>query len=292
MVDAAVKFLDERDAELSRRLGFDVHDPTSPITVRYVFSANRLADNDAFFAQIMAGMAIAQASRRVVSVNIVAPEDFVTSRLNFERQMEMIDFLWRRHGNPPMTLHAGELTLDISPFETMRNRIRQTIEKGHARRIGHGVSVAWEDDLPGLLTMMRERQVAVEVCLSSNATILKVEGDRHPIHLYLENEIPVTLNTDDEGVSRSNLTNEYVRAVRTYGFSYQQLKTFARNAVAYGFLPGQNLFMGSQRHLAPGFEGVRLPDWTPSEAAKEAMAKSPKLAAQVKLERAFVTFEQ
>lgn len=292
LVEASVKFVEERDAEISKRLGFDVFDPASPTTVRYVFSANRLAENDAFFAQIMAGMAIAQASPRVVSLNIVAPEDFVTGRLNFERQMEMIDYLWRRYGQPPLTLHAGELTLEISPFETMRNRIRQTIVKGHAQRIGHGISIAWEDDLPGLLAMMRERRVAVEVCLTSNASILKVEGDRHPIHLYLENGIPVTLNTDDEGVSRSNLTHEYVRAVRSYGFDYRQLKTFARNALEYSFLPGEGLYRGSYDALRPGFERVRDEDWTPDPDAREAMAGSQKLAAQVRLERAFVAFEK
>ncbi|MBW7929546.1 MAG: adenosine deaminase, partial [Fimbriimonadaceae bacterium] len=126
----------------------------------------------------------------------------------------------------------------------------------------------------------------------SNASILKVEGDRHPIHLYLENGIPVTLNTDDEGVSRSNLTNEYVRAVRSYGFDYRQLKTFARNALEYSFLPGEGLYRGSYDALRPGFERVRDEDWTPDLDAREAMAGSQKLAAQVRLERAFVAFEK
>lgn len=288
------RFLDERDMEVARRLGRgSVSGVEGPTDVRYVASLNRLGPNAEFFATAAAAMAIIQSDRRVVAMNIVAPEDFITARHNFDFQMRALDFLWRRMGKPNLTLHAGELTLEISPYETMRDRIRKTIEVGHARRIGHGVSIAWEDDLPGLFKIMRERGVAVEICLTSNASILKVEGDRHPIHLYLDNGIPLNLNTDDEGVSRSNLTQEYVRAVRTYGFSYPKLKDLVRNGVEYSFLPGEGLFVGRDyRRIRPEFADVRKAAWTPGAAATRLLAANEKLAVQVRLERAFVAFER
>ncbi|MCW5943505.1 MAG: hypothetical protein KIS66_14830 [Fimbriimonadaceae bacterium] len=287
------RYLDQRDAEVARRLGRkSVSGVEGPTDVRYVASLNRLGANAEFFVTAAAAMAIIQADKRVVAMNIVAPEDFVTARQNFDFQMRAIDFLWRRMGRPNLTLHAGELTLEISPYETMRDRIRKTIELGHAKRIGHGVSVAWEDDLPGLLKLMRDQGVAVEICLTSNASILKVEGDRHPIHLYLDNGIPLNLNTDDEGVSRSNLTQEYVRAVRSYGFSYARLKDLVRNGLEYSFLPGEGLYVARDyRRLRPEFAEVRKPSWSPGAAAKRLMDANEKLAIQVRLERAFVAFE-
>ena len=48
--------------------------------------------------------------------------------------------------------------------------------------------------------------------------------------------MPVVLSTDDAGVARIDLTNEYFRAARDYGLSYRQLKAIAGNALRYSFL--------------------------------------------------------
>src|SRR5688572_6576004 len=109
---------------------------------------------------------------------------------------------------PPRSFGAGPAGVNHEQEGYPVVACRTSIETGHARRIGHGVSIAWEDDLPGLLKKMKADGVAVEVCPSSNASILGTEGDRHPSRLYRRAGVPVTLNTDDEGISRSNLTME------------------------------------------------------------------------------------
>ncbi len=76
---------------------------------------------------------------------------------------------------------------------------------------------------------MKQNRIAVEICLSSNEGILGVSRDQHPFPLYRQAGIPVTINTDDEGVSRSNLTMEYVKAARYYALSYPELKDIIRN---------------------------------------------------------------
>lgn len=292
---ASKALLDKRDAEVARAAG--VPPPLSgtagPVNLRYIHNFSRMSSDEAFFCQMALGMALVQADKRVVSVNIVAPEDSVPARQHFDRQMEITDFLWHRMGKPPLTLHAGELTLAIAPMEVMRSRIRKTIEKGHARRIGHGVSVAWEDDLEGLLRTMRDQGIDVEICLSSNASILGVAGDRHPFNLYRRANVPVNLNTDDEGVSRSNLTLEFVKAVQAYRLSYPELKTLVRNSLEYSFLPGPSLYVGRDyARLRPEFQDVRSASWTADATSRRLMAESDKTAVQVRLERAFVEFER
>ena len=81
-----------------------------------------------------------------------------------------------------------------------------------AERIGHGVDVMYEDDARELLKEMADKHVMVEINLSSNEGILGVEGDEHPFPVYRSAHVPVALSTDDEGVSRIDLTHEYVRA--------------------------------------------------------------------------------
>ena len=136
-----------------------------------------------------------------------------------------------------MTLHAGELSLRESPVEPMWDRIRRSIDEGHARRIGHGTSVAWERDLVGLLEQMRAEQVLVEVSLSSSEAILGIANEDHPFDLYRRAGVPLCVCTDDEGVSRSNLTMEYVAAVERYDLGYADLKQLVRNCIDHAFLP-------------------------------------------------------
>ena len=87
-----------------------------------------------------------------------------------------------------------------------------------------------------LLKKMAARKIAVEISLSSSDLILGIKDDDHPLPIYLQYGVPVTLATDDEGVSRSDLTHEYLRAEQGFNFSYLQLKTIARNSVRYSFL--------------------------------------------------------
>ncbi len=269
-----------------------VTSPQSPITARYIVSANRLKADSDFFAVLAAGMALMQTDKRVVGVNIVAPEDHPFARQHFTSQMRILDFLWQQFGHPNITLHAGELTPTISPIETMQTRIRDSIQVGHARRIGHGVSIAWEDNLAELLRDMRKQGVAVEICLTSNAAILGVEGSRHPFALYRKAGVPVTLNTDDEAINRSSLTMEFVRAARTYNLSYADVKTLARNSIAYSFLSGDSLFLDRQYHnLRPAFAGIAHPGWKPSAEAQHLLDASEKMQVQARLEQAFARFE-
>jgi adenosine deaminase len=295
-VTAAKGELDRRDREVPEKVGFPapLSAPDRPVTVRYLTSASRLAPSHEILAVWAAAFSLMRVDRRLVGVNFVAPEDHPVARERFEEQMRLLDFLWRRFDRPNITLHAGELNLFIAPVEDMTHHIRSSIEVGHARRIGHGASVAWEDDVPGLLRKMRDEGIAVEVCPTSAAVILGMEGDRHPFHLYKRAGVPLTINTDDEGVSRSNLTMEYVRAVRSWNLTYSDLKWLARNSLEYSFLPGESLFeRRDYRRPRSPLHRLKERGWaSPAPDEAKRLAASDKATVQVRLERAFVEFER
>ena len=54
--------------------------------------------------------------------------------------------------------------------------------------------------------------------------------------------MPAVLASDDAGVSRIDLSNEYLRAVRDYGLGYEDLKELSRNSLEYSFIPGESLW--------------------------------------------------
>jgi adenosine deaminase len=264
-----------------------------PITVRYTATAFRAAPDEQTFGTWAGGFALMRADPRVVGVNLVAPEDHPLALQRFDGQMRMLDFLWRRFEQPNISLHAGELNLLLSPLEDLTHHIRDSIEIGHARRIGHGTAIAWENDSPGLLRKMRDEGIAVEICPTSEAVIQGAEGDRHPFLLYRRAGVPLTLNTDDEGILRTNLTTEFVRAVRSWNMSYADLKELARNSLEYSFLPGESLFEGRDyRRVRARFRPLARRGWSPNEEDRKTLAASDRATVQARLERAFVEFER
>jgi adenosine deaminase len=208
------------------------------LRVGYIFQVLREFPKEQVFAQIMAGFALAAADRRVVSVNLVQPEDGYNSMHDYHLHMRMVDYAKSIYPSVHITLHAGELGPGVVPPDGLQFHIREAVELGHAERIGHGVDLIYEKDPMGLLREMRDRHVAVEINLTSNDLILGVKGDRHPLPVYRKYGVPVSLSTDDEGVSRSQLTEEFERAVLTYNLTYGDLKEMVRNSIEYSFAPG------------------------------------------------------
>ena len=66
--------------------------------------------------------------------------------------------------------------------------------------------------------------------------ILGVKGDTHPFALYKDRGVPVVISTDDPGILRTSITEEYTRAVYRYNLSYGELKNIVSNSIEYSFL--------------------------------------------------------
>jgi adenosine deaminase len=253
-------------------------DPGCGVTVRFLYQALRGLPKEQVFAQILLGFELAQADPRFVGLNLVMPEDWYVPMHDFELHMKMLDYLHGLYPKVHISLHAGELAMGLVPPEGLSFHIRESIEKGHAERIGHGTSVMNEQDAPALLQEMARRKVLVEICLTSNDVILGVRGDEHPLPVYLRYGVPVALATDDQGVARSDMTHEYVRAAETYRFTYPDLKRLARQSLEHSFLPGESLW--SHRNVCPG------------AACENFLAANERARIQWNLEREFVEFEK
>jgi adenosine deaminase len=133
----------------------------------------------------------------------------------------------------------------------------------------------------------------VEICLTSNDVILGVRGKEHPLPLYLKAGVPVTLATDDPGVSRGDLTTEFTRAATEFDLGYPTLKTLARNSLQYSFLEGTSLWSDGgkyTRFATPCREAV--PGGKPTADCGTFLSANAKAMAQWKLEQRFRQFER
>src|SRR5581483_3535783 len=252
IVASTRKDLDASEAQMHSRLkcGTAQADPGCNVTVRYLYQVLRGLSPEQVFAQIVTGFELAQSDSRVVGLNLVMQEDWYVPMHDFDLHMHMLDYLHGVYPKVHISLHAGEISMGLVTPTEMRSHIRESIELGHAERIGHGVDVMNEDHAIDLLHEMAAKNILVEICLTSNDSILGVKENDHPFPTYLRYSVPVTLASDDEGVSRSDLTHDYLRAVESYNLSYADLKRLARQSLEHSFLPGASLWVDAQ-HFRP-----------------------------------------
>lgn len=264
------------------------------VKINFIVEISRNQSNDQLFEeQVQTAFNYIKKYQNVVAVNLVGPEDGILSQTHFSSQMEIIDQLWKDNGSPYLTLHAGELTSTFSSLDYMTNRIEKSIEQGHARRIGHGVSLEWEKNMFEVLKKMHQNQIALEVCFSSNKKILNVENGDHPAKLYDKKGVPLTLNPDDPAVTKTNQSHEFFLAYKHYFPSYSKLKEFARNSLQYAAEPGLRLYQSTYPHeLHPSFEKIQEKEWQPTPEAVALMEQSDILQKQIELERAFISYEE
>jgi hypothetical protein len=243
-IDAAEQ---QRDSDL--KCGTEKADAGCKVTQRYIYQVLRGIPKQMVFAQILAGFEMASRDPRVVGFNLVMPEDYYVPMRDYDLHMRIIDFLKPLYPKVHITLHAGELAPGLVPPDGLTFHIREAVEKGHAERIGHGVDVMEEDNAIDLLKEMAQRNVMVEINLTSNDVILGVEGNEHPLAAYLKYGVPVALSTDDEGVSRSDMSMEYVRAATDQDLTYAQLKAMARTSLEHAFIAGESLWRDGHKFL-------------------------------------------
>jgi hypothetical protein len=279
--------LDQAEARMHALLacGTPAAQPGCRVTVRYLAQVIRVFPPEQVFAQAALAQALVLADVRVVGFNLVAPEDDRVTLRDYAVQMRMLGYLGRQHPSVALSLHAGELALGLVPPEELRFHIRSAVEVAGARRIGHGVDIMQEDEPLQLLAEMARRRVLVEINLTSNDVILGVSGDRHPFPTYRRLGVPVALSTDDEGVSRIDLTHEYLRAVESYRLTYDDLETLARNSLEYSFLAGDSLWASASPYvLAPPCAEAEPTAPEPPAACRTLLAASDKAREQWRLE--------
>jgi adenosine deaminase/aminodeoxyfutalosine deaminase len=133
-------------------------------------------------------------------------------------------FAFARRAGLRLTAHAGE---SMGP-----ESVWAALELG-AERIGHGIASAQD---PGLMRHLRENDIPLEICITSNLVTGVVKRlKEHPIRRLYDAGVPIVLNTDDPAMFGCTLTDEYRLAARIFGFSETELRGIAENGFRYAF---------------------------------------------------------
>jgi adenosine deaminase len=152
--------------------------------------------------------------------------DLAGDELHFPAVPHAEAFALARRWEIPITIHAGE--------GGKAENIREAVFDHGAARIGHGVALQKD---PELLKRVRDHGTVFEICLTSNLQTCSVPSlATHPFKKFLDEDVRVTLNTDDPVISNILLTDEFELAAREFKLSEPQIHELLVNAAQAAFV--------------------------------------------------------
>lgn len=190
------------------------------ISLLWIFDSVRQFGPDA--AQKVFELAVQYHDRNVVAIGIGGDEQKGPPELFRDA------YAWAADHGMRLTAHAGENGPPESVWGALNLR---------AERIGHGLT-AFHD--PDLVEELAERQIPIEICLTSNLRTGLCPGlSEHPVKSYFDHGLMITLNSDDPAIFGTTLAREYQLAQQTFGFTDEHLRELARNSFEASFLPAE-----------------------------------------------------
>jgi adenosine deaminase len=168
----------------------------------------------------LADLTVAYKGRGVVAFDLAGAE------YNYPAKKHRDAFFTVINKNMATTIHAGEAYGPES--------IHQALHYCRANRIGHGTRL-YED--PDLMQFVKDFRIPLEICLTSNVQTHAVPSyEEHPLRLYYDEGLVVTLNTDNRLMSGTTVTDEYLRAHERLAFTWDELRHVARMGFESAFL--------------------------------------------------------
>jgi adenosine deaminase len=176
-----------------------------------------------------------------------------------EKGMEVLDWVESKNDNiVSIDLGGSEERFPAKPYKSVYQRARrmglhlvahageaagpksiwQAVTELEVEHVGHAVAAIQE---PKLMEHLKKRNIAIESCPTSNVRTQVVNAIKnHPIRVFHNFGLVVTLNTDDPSMFGTDMNNEYLQLHHQLGFSLQELFNLSLNAVNSSFLPEES----------------------------------------------------
>ncbi|MBK0370146.1 adenosine deaminase [Flavobacterium agrisoli] len=249
------KYSETYNQNIIAKLHQDLKIDDKQFTMRYQNFVLRFMEPVDLFKNLVIAFTSANSSDLIAGVNIVSPEDGQISMQDYWLHMQFFKFCHDQFPKVKYSMHAGELKLGLVQPEELTWHINAAVRTAGANRIGHGVAVAYEQNAYDLLQYMAKNTIPIEINLVSNEFILKVKNDEHPFTSYKQFGVPIVISTDDAGILRTNMTQQFVLLAKRYPeVSYADIKKYVYNSIAYSFIKDSKVKKQLQEDLDTRFK--------------------------------------
>ncbi|BAH05800.1 adenosine deaminase [Clostridium kluyveri] len=176
------------------------------------------------------GIELVNTAKKYVGKGVVAV-DLAGNESDFPPEIHEEAFTLARKYGLHRTVHAGETGLP--------ENIIKSINILGAERIGHG-TYAYKDK--EIITCLKENRIPLEVCITSNVNTSAVTSyQEHPIKKYLDEDLIITVNTDNTTVSNTNLIEEFNYLIKYQSFRFDDIKKVIKNGIESSFASKEDI---------------------------------------------------
>jgi adenosine deaminase len=211
------------------------------VDLAWILEIKRNQPFEKFWKDAVLVFAIANKVSDIVAINMVQPEYASYAQQDYVKQMKLLEILKLYYPKVKVVIHAGEVPVEFAK-QSQVDHIKIALDTLNPFRIGHGTMITYEKDYSSTLAKMAKANIPVEINLTSNDQVLGINAQNHPLQIYLKSDVPVVISSDDPGVSRNNLSHEYMRAILEQKMTLEQIIQANRNSLNYSLLPGKSLW--------------------------------------------------
>ncbi len=226
LIDENVQYIETRSGIGDQEIIEEIQRDNPEFEVKYIFQSSRSASRKRI-AQSLSRTLDLRAKNPDLNIgfDLVEEEDkehtnlfFINELLEARRKAE------QRNITLPLYLHSGE-------SNWMENENILDAILLDTKRIGHGISLFKH---PLLMQIVKERDIAIEVCPISNQVLGYVADLRnHPAVLYINSGLPVVICPDDPGIWKCTFSDDFYAAFMAWGLDLKCLKQLAMNSLIY-----------------------------------------------------------
>jgi adenosine deaminase len=174
-----------------------------------------------------------------------------------KKHVDAFQFIQRANFN--ITIHAGEAF--------GKESIWQAIQWCGAHRVGHATrlieDIVLDDDgevlsFGELSQYVLDKRIPLEICLLSNfhtGAVDKIEN--HPFGILFKEKFRVTINTDDRLMSDTDMTKEFLTAIKYFELSFDEIEKITINSMKSAFIPYKERLRYIYEIIKPGYQKIR-----------------------------------
>lgn len=226
LISENVQYIESRGFVGARNIIEEIRQDFPEFRVGYIATDGRSSSRESV-AQTLDGILDSRVKdpNRIIGYDLVEEEDKTHTNLFYINELlEARHKAEQRNTTLPLFLHSGE-----SNWVENEN-VLDAILLG-TRRIGHGLALIKH---PLLMQIVKEREIAIEVCPISNQVLGYIADLRnHPAVTYINSGLPVVICPDDPGIWKCTFSYDFYAAFMAWGLDLKCLKQLAMNSLIY-----------------------------------------------------------